>query len=400
LTTTQPVDDWALDFDVLDARYLQDPFSIFRELRSTCPIAHTNRRISAWLPLRYDYLTEVTHDVEHFSSRETAVIPYPKGTSLSPDLPFGHPPLTVDPPMHTWTRRLLLPWFSHQRVESYEPLTRELCRGLLDRIASQGHGNAAADYAKQIPVRVVAHIMGVPSDLSDTFTEWVRDELEFAHIPERRARGNASLIGFFRSEMERRERNPGDDLLSYLLKAEVDGQPIDRGIVLGIAKLVLMAGIDTTWSTIGASLWHLATHGDDRRRLVAEPELLPVAVEEFLRAYAPVTVARVVTSDIDFQGCPMKAGDQVLLNFAAANRDPEVFENPDELIIDRAINRHITFGSGIHRCAGSNLARMELRVALEEWLRRIPEFHLEEGAEVTWANSQIRGPRSVPLVFG
>ena len=176
----------------------------------------------------------------------------------------------------------------------------------------------------------------------------------------------------------------------------MDGKPVDDGIVLGMAALVLIAGVDTTWSAIGSSLWHLATHPDDRKRLVAEPELMPTAVEELLRAYSPVTMAREVTEDIEYAGCPMKAGDKVLMNFPAANRDPEVFEHPDEVQLDRAHNRHVAFGSGIHRCAGSNLARMELQVALEEWLARIPDFSLAEGAEVTWAGGQVRGPRILP----
>jgi cytochrome P450 len=179
----------------------------------------------------------------------------------------------------------------------------------------------------------------------------------------------------------------------------VDGAAIEESVVLGMAALVLIAGVDTTWSAIGSSLWHLATHEDDRKRLVAEPELMPLAVEELLRAYSPVTMARLVTSDIEFKGCPMKTGDKLLMNFPAANRDPDVFEDADRVVLDRQHNRHVAFGSGIHRCAGSNLARMELRVALEEWLERIPEFRLVEGAELTWAGGQVRGPRVLPVVF-
>jgi cytochrome P450 len=174
---------------------------------------------------------------------------------------------------------------------------------------------------------------------------------------------------------------------------------VDESYILGIAALLLIAGIDTTWSAIGSSLWHLATHPDDRRRLVAEPELLPTAVEEFLRAYSPVTMARVLDQDVEYEGCPMKSGDRILMNFPAANRDPAVFDEPDSVIIDRQHNRHVAFGAGIHRCAGSNLARMELRVAIEEWLARIPEFELEDPALVTWAGGQVRGPRNIPVVF-
>ncbi len=292
-----------------------------------------------------------------------------------------------------------MPWFSHTRVDSYVPLTRELCRGLLDQFADAGHADAAADYAQQIPVRVIARILGVSTDLSDTFTGWVRDVLEFADDPERRQRGAEGLLNYFLVQLEDRRQHPGDDLLSELLTTEVDGQPVDDGIVLGMAALVLIAGVDTTWSAIGSSLWHLASHPDDRKRLAAEPELMATAVEELLRAYAPVTMAREVTEDIEYHGCPMKAGDKVLMNFPAANRDPEAFDHPDEVQLDRAHNRHVAFGSGIHRCAGSNLARMELQVALEEWMARIPEFELAEGREITWAGGQVRGPRILPVVF-
>ncbi len=132
---------------------------------------------------------------------------------------------------------------------------------------------------------------------------------------------------------------------------------------------------------------------------MAEPELLPTAIEEFLRAYAPVTMARRLSHDVEFQGCPMKAGDRILMNFPGANRDPKAFPDADKVIIDRKVNRHVAFGAGIHRCAGSNLARMELRVAIEEFLARIPEFELAEGGVVTWAGGQVRGPREVPVVI-
>jgi cytochrome P450 len=403
MTQTAPVGDWATDFDVMDPRYLADPFSIWDQLRQTCPIPHTNRRKSSWMPLRYEDVTAIAHDIEHFSSLKVAVIPGDEDEDPpdfdGPNLEYGLPPISADPPLHTWTRRLLLPWFSHKRVDGYIPLTRDLCRSLLDGFAASGGADAAADYAQQIPVRVIAHILGVPTDLSDTFTGWVRDVLEFADDAERRQRGAEGLLNFFLAHLEERRHHPGDDLLSELLSTEVEGAPVDDGIILGMAALVLIAGVDTTWSAIGSSLWHLATHPDDRRRLVADPELMPTAIEEFLRAYAPVTMAREVTEDVEYAGCPMKAGDKVLMNFPAANRDPEAFEHPDVVELDRAHNRHVAFGSGIHRCAGSNLARMELQVALEEWLARIPEFSLAEGKEISWAGGQVRGPRVLPVVF-
>ncbi len=158
-----------------------------------------------------------------------------------------------------------------------------------------------------------------------------------------------------------------------------------------------MAGIDTTWSAIGAGLWHLATHPEDQARLRAEPELLPTAVEEMLRFYSPVTMAREVVADVEFAGCPMHAGDKVLLTFPAGNRDPAIFDDPDEFQIDRAQNRHFAFGAGIHRCLGSNLARMELRVAMEAFLARIPTFTIDDADDAHWSGGQVRGPRHVAL---
>ena len=246
MTHTAPVRDWATDFDVMDPRYLEDPFSIWDELRPTCPIVHTDRRKSSWMPLRYDDVTAIAHDIEHFSSLKVAVIPGDEDEDPpdfeGPNLEYGLPPISADPPLHTWTRRLLLPWFSHTRVESYRPLTRELCRRLLDGFADNGHADAAADYAQQIPVRVIAHILGVSPDLSDTFTGWVRDVLEFADDAERRQRGAEGLLNYFIEQLEYRRHNPGDDLLSELLRTEVEGQPVDDGIVLGMAALVLIAG--------------------------------------------------------------------------------------------------------------------------------------------------------------
>ena len=167
---------------------------------------------------------------------------------------------------------------------------------------------------------------------------------------------------------------------------------------VGALRLLLIAGIDTTWSGIGSCLWHLAKTPADRRRLVAEPSLMPTAIEEFLRAYAPVTMAREVVKETEINGCTFKPGQMVMLSFPAANRDPEMFADADKVIIDRKENRHAAFGLGIHRCVGSNLARLEMTVAVEELLKRIPEFSL--AGEVTWSEGTVRGPRKLPIRFG
>ena len=179
--------------------------------------------------------------------------------------------------------------------------------------------------------------------------------------------------------------------------ATIEGHRLEHEHVRGTCGLLIIAGVDTTWSAIGASLWHMAQHPEDRRRWITDPEVRPFAVEEFLRFYAPVTMARLVAKDTEFAGHSMRADDWVLLPFPAANRDPEAFEDAGEFVIDRLRNRHVAFGLGIHRCLGSNLARMELTVALEEWMERVPHFELADPAGVTWSTGQIRGPRTLPV---
>jgi cytochrome P450 len=205
---------------------------------------------------------------------------------------------------------------------------------------------------------------------------------------------------YFAEKVENRRAAPGDDLISYLINARIEGQPLEEKHILGTLRLLLIAGIDTTSSAIGSSLWHLSQHPGDRHRLVAEPALMASAVEEFLRAYAPVTAAREVVKDTEIGGCPFKEGQMVLLSFPAANRDPAMFDHADRVVIDREVNRHIAFGVGLHRCVGSNLARMEITVALEEWLRAIPGFHLDPSVAMKWSQGTVRGPRRLPILFG
>ena len=280
-----------------------------------CPIARTDRRGRAWLPTTYADVTAMARDIEHFSSANTSVIDAVDEPD-TPILTYGLPPITSDPPLHTWTRRLLLPWFSHARVESYEPMTRALCGSLIDAHLATGPADAAAEYAQQIPVRVIGLILGVPEELSDTFTGWVRDVLEFADDPDRVQRGMFGIGYYLWDRINERRDTDGDDLLTYLLHAEVEGGSVDDMVILGMAMLTMIAGIDTTWSAIGSSLWHLATNDEDRERLVADPALMDTAVEELLRAYSPVTMARIVTEDVEVNGCPMKQGDKLLLEFS------------------------------------------------------------------------------------
>ena len=255
--------------------------------------------------------------------------------------------------------------------------------------------DAAFDYAQHIPMRVIANMLGFPPEDGPQFREFVEDLLEGINLPpDDRIERVSRLFDYLLAQVHDHLDRPRDDLTSYLINAELYGTKLDPSHVSGTMALLLIAGIDTTWSAIGASLWHLAKTPGDRERLVAEPGLLPIATEEFLRAYAPVTMARLVKQDMHWHGVDMKADDWILLSFPAANRDPAQFDQADEVVIDRQVNRHAAFGLGIHRCLGSHLARMELRVALEVWLERIPAFTLADPAAVTWFHGP--DPRAAP----
>ena len=399
-----PIKDWTNDYDIFDDTYVKDPYPVWDEIRSRCPVGHSERWGGSWMPTKYADLFAIAQDIAHFSSRDILVAPvFPSGEGPDPaDEFYGvrAPPITSDPPEHTWARRLMLPPFSMKSVAKFEDMTREHCGHLIDGFIANGRADAASDYAQQIPPYVIALMLGVSPDMTGTFTSWVRDLLELGLTrPELRGPARIALLTFLTKEIQERKKEPRDDLISYLLQQEVDGKHVPDLHILGTCLLTVIAGIDTTWSSIGSALWHLAQHPEHRRRIIDEPEIIQVAIEELLRAYSPVTMARYVASDINYNGCPMKEGDRVLMNFPAANRDPEKFSHADEVIIDRAHNPHIAFGVGIHRCAGSNLARMEMRVAIEEWLKRIPDFELEDPAAVTWAGGQVRGPRSMLVRF-
>jgi hypothetical protein len=310
----------------------------------------------------------------------------------------GAPPISSDPPFHHDARKLLLPAFTKTAVAKQEAATKAFCHTLIDGFEGQDVVDAAFDYAQHIPMRVIADMLGFPPEDGPQFREFVENTLEGINLPpEERIARMTKLFDYLLAQVHDHLANPREDLTTYLLNAELYGSKLEPSHVVGAMTLLLIAGIDTTWSAIGASLWHLARTPSDRERLIADPRLLPTAMEEFLRAYAPVTMARLVKQDMHWRGADMKAEDWILLSFPAANRDSAQFDRADEIVIDREVNRHAAFGLGIHRCLGSHLARMELRVALEVWLDRIPEFSLADASAVTWSAGQIRGPRTLPL---
>lgn len=393
--TRPPVTDWTTDWDHLDAGWRDNPYPIWDELRAKCPIAHTDRYLGAYLPTSYAAVKAIAYDTTHFSSRRVVV------REVRPEPPMPSPPISSDPPHHKPAKQLLLPPFTPDEMKKLEPRARAICNELIDRFIADGRCDAAQAYTRHIPVRVIAHMLDVPESDGDQFIQWIHEILELGITnDEILMKAVHEMSMYFAGYVEARTRKPGDDLISRIIMARQDGNPLPPQEVLGMIRLLLIAGIDTTWSAIGSSLWHLARTPADRQRLIAEPQLMPTAIEEFLRAYAPVTMAREVVKDTIVEGCPMKAGNMVLLSFPAANRDPAMFPDADKIVIDRQENRHTAFGLGIHRCVGSNLARLEMIVAIDEWLKRIPDFRLDPAVRVTWSEGTVRGPRQLPLLFG
>ena len=393
-----PVTDWATDLDHADPEYNERAHEIWRELREGgCPVAHSDRYGGMWAPLTHELVQEVAYDTDHFTSQGVIVN---AGRPMI-DAPVGPaPPITSDPPFHQIARRLLLPPFSPKAIAELEPRVRTLCNELLDGMgvveAGESVVDAAVQYAQHIPVDVISRMLGFPPEDDDYFRECVHQVIELVNEPVEVREANFNVLDeYLDRQIQEHRARPRDDLTSYLLDVEIGGERLAHEHVRGSIVLLLIAGIDTTWSAIGSSLWHLATHPDDLDRLASDPDVTMFAIEEFLRAYAPVTMARLVKEDHDFHGCPMKANEWVLLPFPAANRDPEFFEDAEGFVIDRAENRHAAFGLGIHRCLGSNLARLELRVAVEEFVRRFPRFEL--AGDVRWSVGQIRGPRVLPV---
>jgi cytochrome P450 len=399
---TEPKDrkagDWATDFDHADPAYNRNAPAVWEELRGKCPVAHTTRYGGAWLPVTHEHVREIAYDTTHFTSKGVLVsnvrpaVPAPEGSG---------PPITSDPPFHREARRLLLPPFAPKVIEARESDVRALCRRLLDDLGPVAPGaviDAARQYAQHIPVSVIAQMLGFPLGDDEIFRGFVHDLLEGFHkTPEVQKVSGERLDAYIDAQIADHREHPRDDLTSYLMNAAIGGQPLSHEHVRGTITLLLLAGIDTTWSAIGSSLWHLATHPGDLRRLRDDPSLMPTAIEEFLRAYAPVTMARMVSRAHDFHGHAFEEDDWVLLPFPAANRDPRVFDRAGEVLIDREVNPHVAFGLGIHRCIGSNLARLELRVAIEEFIARFGAFELADAERVVWSVGQIRGPRQLPV---
>ena len=397
-----PVADWATDFDHLSDEWAASGPEILADLREHCPVAQTERFHGAYLVSRHADIVETARDTATFSNRITII------NDNHPDnIGLEIPPITLDPPEHGPARRALLPSFSPKATDELEPKVVAMAARLLDANEGRDLVDGAIDYAQLLPIDVMGYLFGVSPEMGPSFRRWadamLKEGLSGLEVAQTAAREVQEFFANQLREREERDEDAPDDLVTTVLRAEAelpDGstRPFGRKERISALFVLMLGRIDTTWSSLGSMLFHLGTHPDDLKRLVADPDLMPTAIEEFLRFYSPVTIARYITDDAEIAGCPVSGGQRVLLAYPSANRDPDYFDQPDDFIVDREDNRHMAFGVGVHRCLGSNLARMELRVGLNAWLERYPRFELAvDPDEVMWSVGPIRGPRSVPL---
>lgn len=399
MTERPPVSDWATDFDHLTDEWRDHSVEITADLRERCPVASTERFYGAYLVTRYDDVADVARQTDVFSSRITLI------NDNHPDkVKLEIPPITLDPPYHGPIRRALLPAFNPREVDQLEPFVVEMTNRLVDGLIDQELVDGALDYAQLVPVEVMAHLFGVPPEMGPQFRTWVDGMLKDGVTDLEIARkANREVQAYFAEQLADRRKHPADDLVTMVLNAEAEEEdgtvrPFTERERIGALFVLLLGGVDTTWSLLGSSLMFLGSHPEHLQQLRDDPGLIDSAIEELLRYFAPVTIARVITDDAEIAGCPVDAGKRLLLSYPSANRDGTHFDRPDEVIFDRQKNRHMTFGVGIHRCLGSNLARMEVRVALETWLARIPQFEMTiDEDEIEWTVGPVRGPRRVPL---
>jgi cytochrome P450 len=301
-------------------------------------------------------------------------------------------PLNIDPPDHRRYRKLLDPLFAPRQIDALEADIAERVNRFIDTFIQRGSCDFTSEFAELLPSSVFLGMMGLPWEQLGTLVE-MRDGLlrpgSRDMRPEERSaiqrRTAQQVYAYFDAVLDEREKAPRDDILSLFVTAETDGDRLTREEALGVCFVLLTAGLDTVTDSLTCFYAFLAQHPDHRRRIVDDPRLIPNAVEELLRWETPVPgVVRWAREDATLGGEVVEAGHHVMVNLSAANLDPAEFPDPLEVRFDREVNNHLAFGGGVHRCLGSHLARRELRVTLREWHRRIPEYSLSPGYEVTY----------------
>jgi cytochrome P450 len=385
-------------FAGMDPETAANPQPMFKALRESMPVMPVDG-VGVVLTGKTE-IDEAFRDPDTFSSNMSAV-----------DLKNIRPliPLQIDPPDHKNYRKILDPIFAPRKMALLEEPVSKLVNDLIDGFIDKGEVDFAAEFSVPFPSEVFLTLLGLPLDELPRFLAMkdgiIRPDAvtgtpygsEEMHTLQRATAD--SIYDYFNEVLDEREAAPSDDILSEFLEAEVDGQKLTRNEILDICFLFLIAGLDTVTATLDCMFSFLAQHPEQRRQLVDDPALIPAAVEELLRWETPVMgVARVAARDTNLGGCPINKGDSVMVMLGSANIDPVEFPDAETIRFDRSSNRHLAFGGGIHRCLGSHLARQELRIALREWHRRIPQYEVAPGHTLAYT-SGIRSIEQFPMVF-
>ena len=383
-----------LNFDYTASKPEGTWLKTYDDLRARFPWFRNEFGPGFWTVVNYEGILQIMQSPEIFSN--SVVVAH------EPDPPYKWIPEMLDGDEHKQWRRQLGPLFAPGVVERLDDTLRQRAVELIDRLVDRGSADFMADFAQRFPTTIFLELMGLPVGELDQFLTWEHDILHSGGGDDERLQKQIAammaVMGRFSTIIAERREQPRDDIVSKALEYEIDGKPVTDADLLSFCLLMFMAGLDTVSVTLGWTFLHLARNDGDRQRIVADPGLIPSAVEEFLRAYAIVIPARKVMKDVDVQGCPMKAGDMVNIPLNAATRDDAAFPNAATVDITRKLNNHIAFGAGPHRCLGSHLARRELKIALEEWHKRIPEYRLADGAAPKEHGGML-GIDSVPLVW-
>ena len=351
-------------FDPWTAEYQRDLWQIHRTLRDEHPVYHDPER-GLYVLSRFADIWRAVNDVESFSNQVAAA------ATLAPMI------LYLDPPRQTALRALVSRAFTPKRVAELEGFVRATVAALIGPFEERGEGDAQGGFASILPSMVIARLIGLPDDQVEEFRH-----LAEAFIDSDYTEAVDNMYRLFAALLEARRREPADDLMSALIEAEIDGQRLAPDEVLGFCQLLISAGNDTTSSFIGNCLVLLAEHPEQRRLLIEEPSRMPEAIEEMMRMDTPTQMlSRVARRDVELHGVVIPAGSEVQLLWGAANHDEREFADPDRFDITRPISRHLALGHGTHYCLGASLARLETRVALEEWLGHFPDYRLARPPE-------------------
>lgn len=348
-------------------------------LREASPVARNTQCGGFWMINRYEDARRVLLDHETFTN--ATISPF------NPEQKLRLIPQVLDPPEQIAYRRLLNPWFSPGAVKARSAAARKHCEALVEALEPAGESDFVNDFGLRFPTDIFLQILGLPTEDSVLFLPWLETIFAGFFGGDTTAMGDAigAIYRYFEDRLVERESDPQDpqvDFISYLSTTELHGEPLTRDDLLTVCMTLCLAGLDTTRAQLGYIFHHLACHPDDRAALIDRPELIPSAVEEFLRLYTLVlTAGRRVASPVEVAGCPMAAGDVVWVGVMSANRDPRVFADPERYDPERAPNPHVAFGAGAHRCLGMHLARAELIIAIEEWHARIPDYEMAVGAD-------------------